>query len=106
MPYPERPHFDFPFRRANGKVAVVDQGSAQHLTAQEYAVVVTPLGARDARPEFGWPFPEFSNIPLDLAPLRAAIATFVPGSNAVVEEWADVANATIRHVRIQEQEQS
>ena len=101
--YPDAPHFAFPFRRGtDGKVEVVEQSSDRHIYGQEYAVVSTPLGFRLDRPDFGWPWPEFSNLPLDLGPLRRALTRLVPESNADVTEWADKASQAVRHVRVEE----
>ena len=37
MAYPDRPHFSYPFERgADGKVKVVEQGSTQHVTTQQF----------------------------------------------------------------------
>lgn len=101
----ELPHFAYPFgRTADGKaVAVVEQSSGQHISGQEYAVVVTPQGYRIERPDFGWPWPEFANVPLDLGPLQQALRSFVPDSDAKVTEWADAASEAIRHIRIEEE---
>lgn len=97
---PERPHFAWPFTRPDaGGVYVVEQGSPDHIRGQQYALVVTPLGWRSERPEYGWPWPEFSMVPLDLEPLRLALRRFVPDADVVVEEWADVASEAIRHIR-------
>lgn len=98
------PHFDFPFQRdpATGKVAVVEQGQAQHVRAQEYAVIVTPLGYRHARPDFGWTWPEFQSTPLDLNPLRDALTRLVPDSNADITQWMDEITAATHHVLIRE----
>jgi hypothetical protein len=81
-------------------VAVVEQRSPEHITNQEFAVVVTPLGFRDERPDFGWEWPEFAPVPLDLSGLRDAFVRLVPDSDAKVEEWGDIADAAIRHVDV------
>lgn len=101
----EIPHFDFPFRRdpITGKVLVTEHDSPAHVTAQEYAVVVTPTGFRPERPDFGWDWPEFSTTPLNLDSLRDALGRFVPDSDADLFEWADAADAAVRHVMIREQ---
>jgi phage baseplate assembly protein W len=113
MAYPDIPHFGFPFgRNDSGKVTVTEQGTLDHIRAQESAVVVTPLGFRDDRPDFGWEFSEllFSSLPLNLAALADALRRFVPDSNAdltewaaTIEEWGDQASIATRHVRIEEQ---
>jgi phage baseplate assembly protein W len=103
MAYPDLPHFAFPFGRdATGKVGVVEQGTLDHVRSQEYAVVVTPVGYRDDRPDFGWEVPLFSNLPLDLSPLADAFKRLVPDSDATITEWADEASIATRHIRIEE----
>jgi hypothetical protein len=97
---PELPHFAFPFQRTNGKVAVVEQHSPQHITGQQLAVVVTPLGYRTDRPDFGWEWPEFASIPLDLSSLRDAFIRLVPDADSQIEEWGDAADAAIRHILV------
>jgi len=97
-----RPHFTWPFERRGGHVAVAEQGSQAHINTQIYSVVATPLGYRAERPEFGWPFPEFAMVPLELATLQAAIANFVPDADVHIEEWADAASQAVRHIRIEE----
>jgi phage baseplate assembly protein W len=100
----EIPHFDFPFRRDpdSGKVIVTEHDSPAHITAQEYAVVVTPTGTRPERPDFGWDWPEFSTIPLNLGPLEDALRRFVPDSDVQVTQWADAAQAAVQHVQIRQ----
>jgi len=100
MATPTLPHFAFPFRRSNGRVAVVEQRSPEHITGQEFAVVVTPMGFRDERPDFGWEWPEFVNVPVDLSGLRDAFQRLVPDSDADITEWADEADAAIRHIDV------
>lgn len=101
--YPDLPHFSLPFSRSSGGgVEVNEQDTLSHVRSQEHAVVATPLGYRDDRPDFGWPVPVFGNLPLDLTDLRAALRQFVPGSEANLSEWADEISQATRHVRIEE----
>jgi len=98
---PDIPHFAWPFGRGpDGHIALVEQDSPEHIHGQEYAVVVTPLGFRDDRPDFGWAWPEFQTLPLDLAPLADAFNRFVPNSDENIEQWAETADQAIRHVRV------
>ena len=101
----EIPHFDFPFHRdvSTGKVAVVEHDSPAHVTAQIYAVVVTPQGFRQTRSDFGWDWPEFGPTPLNLSQLAEAIQRFVPDADVQLSEWADIADAAVRHVQIRQQ---
>lgn len=96
----DRPHFAFPFERdpATGKVRVVEQHSEEHIMACEQMIVRCPLGWRDEKPEFGWPWPEFATIPLDLSALEEALRQWEPRSRATAEDYADIAEAAVRNV--------
>lgn len=99
----EIPHFAFPFARArgtNGKVGVVEQDEERHVMSCENVIVRCPTGFREDRPEFGWPFPEFGNTPLNLAPLEDALDRFEPRGEANASEYADAANAAVRHIPV------
>jgi hypothetical protein len=97
----ERPHFDFPFRRdpQTGKVAVVEQGSPEHIAACDNVVIRCPIGFRDERPEFGWPFPRMRTIPLDLSQLREALRRFGHSNGgADVSQYTDAVEAAVQHI--------
>lgn len=96
----ERPHFEFPFRRVGGKVAVVEQDTVEHVHSCQNVIVRCPLGFRDDRPEFGWPFPEFVNVPVDTRALEQALNEFEPRANARAVEWADEADFAVRNISI------
>jgi hypothetical protein len=96
------PHFSFPFRRgANNKVAVDEQDTTQHIMSCENTIVRCPLGFREDRPEFGWPFPMFENIPLNLSSLEAALRRFEPRGEAKADEYAAAADAAAREIKIE-----
>lgn len=99
----ETPHIRFPFERGdNGRsVKVVEQDTEEHVMSCENVIVRCPLGFRPERPEFGWPFPEFNTIPLNLEPLRDALATFEPRGNANVSQWIDEADAATQYIEIE-----
>jgi hypothetical protein len=99
----ERPHFAVPFTRTpdGRKVQVVEQDTAEHVMGQELVVAQCPLGAREARPEFGWPWPEFANAPIDVDSLESALRKFVPSSKATAREVADLADASVRHIEVE-----
>jgi len=82
---------------------VDEQNSSGHVNTQIASVVSTPLDFRVERPDFGWPFPEFAMLPLDLSVLDAAIHKFVPDAVYQIDEWADPASQAVRHVRIREE---
>lgn len=96
----ERPHFSYPFRRENGKVAVVEQDTLEHVDSCVNVIVRCPLGFRDDRPEFGWPFPEFANIPIDTRALADAISELEPRANTRIEEYADIASSAVRDISV------
>lgn len=98
---PELPHFAYPFRRgSNGKVLVVEQDTEEHIGSCENVIVRCPVGFRDDRPEFGWPFPEFENIPVGTQALEDALRTFEPRGRARAVEWADEADSAVRHMSV------
>jgi phage baseplate assembly protein W len=97
----EIPHIAFPFSRGtDGKVAVVEQDTVEHVMSCENVIVRCPLGFRVERPEFGWPFPEFQTAPLDLEALKKALDTFEPRGHADVTQWRDEAEQATQHVQI------
>jgi phage baseplate assembly protein W len=81
-------------------VNTVEQGSPEHIMACENVIVRCPLGFRDDRPDFGWPWPEFRTAPLDLSGLENALQTFEPRSTVTAREVADMADAAIRDVEV------
>jgi hypothetical protein len=95
------PHLAFPFHREGPRVATVEQDTSEHVMSCENVIVRCPQGFREERPDFGWPFPTFQNVPLNLEPLRAALDRLEPRGSADVTEWADEASAAIRHVTIE-----
>lgn len=102
MPDVDVPHFSFPFQRgAAGQVETVEQDTIEHVMACENVIVRCPLGFRQDRPEFGWPFPEFQSTPLDLTELEAALRRFEPRGTVAASEYADAADAAVRHVPIE-----
>lgn len=97
----DRPHFSYPFERGvDGNVKVVEQDTDEHVMACENVIIRCPVGWREERPEFGWPFPEFATTPLDLGPLENALDRFEPRGRAVGHDIADAADAAIRHVQV------
>lgn len=97
----DRPHFAFPFQLGyDGKVGVVEQDSIEHVVACENVIVRCPLGFRDDRPEFGWPFPTFQTTPLDLSSLESALNRYEPRGNANAVEYADAVDEAIRHISV------
>jgi phage baseplate assembly protein W len=96
------PHLAFPFERGpDGKVAVVEQDTDEHVMACENVIVRCPVGFRTERPEFGWPFPEFQNAPIDTDALQAALERFEPRSRVTATEYADVADQAVRNITVE-----
>lgn len=79
---------------------VVEQDTPEHIATCENVIVRCPLGFRDTRPEFGWPFPEFANIPIDVRELEDALRTFEPRGRARASEYADIASAAVRRISV------
>lgn len=97
----DRPHFEYPFRRgSDGHVACVEQDTPEHITSCENVIVRCPLGFRDDRPEFGWPFPEFVNIPISTRGLEDALRTFEPRGRAKAREYIEAADAAVRGISV------
>jgi phage baseplate assembly protein W len=92
----DRPHFGFPFARG----FVVEQDTTDHIASCENVIVRCPVGFRDERPDFGIPWPEFATAPISPSEITAALRRLEPRGNAAGEEYADVADASIRHLSI------
>ena len=101
--YPDRPHFAYPFTRgADGKIGVVEQDTLEHIDACANVIIRCPVGFRLERPEFGWPFPEFQTVPIDLGPLEGALTRFEPRATPTINQYADAAEAAAQHITIDE----
>lgn len=97
---PELPHFSFPFQRgAGGKVEVVEQQTDEHVGACVSVISRCPLGFRHDRPEFGWDWPEFRSVPLDVDALAETIRRFEPRADLTARELTEIAELVnaIRH---------
>lgn len=84
--------------------AVVEQDTPDELLTCAQHIVRCPTGFRQARPDFGWSFPEFRNVPLDTGSLIDALERFGPSGRFSAGEVADVVDASIRHIAIQMQQ--
>jgi phage baseplate assembly protein W len=95
------PHFQYPFRRGpDGKVAVVEQDTVEHVDSCLNVIIRCPLGFRDALPEFGWPFPEFSNMPIDPAGLKRALQIWEERARVNVDVYQDAAELAVEHMSV------
>ena len=92
----DRPHFAFPFARGS----YVEQDTADHVMSCEHMILRCPLGFRDERPDFGIPWPEFANAPLDADGIERALRRLEPRGNATAEEYADLAEGATRIISI------
>lgn len=95
----DRPHIKYPFQRdpATGKVQVVEQDTPEHVMSCNLVITNCPQGAREDRPEFGWPWPELANAPLDLTPLRLALEQFEPRNARLdMTQYLDAATAAVQ----------
>lgn len=99
------PHFDYPFRVGpKSKVCVVEQDTEAHVLTNDNMVIRCPIGFRLERPEYGWPFPEFHPVPLDMAPLEEALRRFGhPNGTADATEYANEADAAVREIQVEVQ---
>ena len=96
----ETPHFAYPFELGSTNVNVVEQDTAEHVMACENVIVRCPIGFREDRPEFGWPFPEFRQS-LNLDELEAALRRFEPRGTATATEYVNLADAATREVTVE-----
>jgi phage baseplate assembly protein W len=97
----ELPHFQYPFRRGpNGKVAVVEQDTPEHVDSCLNVIIRCPLGFRDALPEFGWPFPEFQSMPIDPSGLKRALQIWEERAHVRVEAWEGTAELAVQHMSV------
>ena len=98
------PHFSFPFQRqtspgAGTLVAVDEQGTVEEIESNEARICVCPVGARTARPEFGIPWPLFGPVPIDLAPIQAAMQQFEDRGTANPTQYLDLIALGVGSVR-------
>ena len=94
------PHFSFPFRIEGDHVAVEEQNDQAEVLSCVNVIARCPLGFRDERPDYGWPWPEFHTIPIDPTDLEAAIARLEPRALTEFYEFGDVTSIAIRHLQV------
>lgn len=101
MPRFERPHFQYPFRRgSDGKVVCVEQDTIEHIESCCQVIVRCPQGFRDDRPEFGWPFPEFHTMPVNVRDLERALDEFEPRGRASAYAYLDAAEQAVQRISV------
>lgn len=71
------PHFQFPFARTGGKLAVVEQDTGEHVESCVDVILNCPAGFRDERPDFGIPWPEYHNT-VDVQGIEEAVRRLEP----------------------------
>lgn len=98
----ELPHFRMPFGRdpKTGKVACVEQDTPEHVQSCEMTIAMCPQGFRVDRPEFGIPWPDMMNLPIDLDPIEAALQQFEPRGKPDAKQYLDMIMHGQGHVEI------
>ena len=86
MPQPLNPHFSFPFTLTDTGAETVEQGSTEHIMAQAQVIAYCPLGYRQERPEFGWPWPDLQVMPIDADALVQALNRYLESPVTAVAE--------------------
>jgi phage baseplate assembly protein W len=71
------------------------------VMSQVEILVRCPTGFRFERPDFGWPFPQYQNAPVDLTALAAALAHFVPDARTSVEQFANAAEVAVQEIQVE-----
>lgn len=79
------PKLAWPFDVVDGRVRVVEQGSANEVAQCVYAVLATQPGDRTERPGFGFPSQLFRQGGVDLDELRAAVENWEPRASVLTE---------------------
>ena len=101
QPKHDRPHFAFPFQRDGVYgILTVEQGTTEHVDACCQMIIRCPLGFREDRPDFGWPWPEFNTTPIELGPLQEALSRLEPRAVPDVTQYQDAAEAAVQHIAI------
>lgn len=100
------PHFEFPFQLAgDGRSASVEeQDTVEEIRDCVELICRTPVGHRVELPEFGVPDLTFRQIEadgIDAADLEAAIETWEPRVDVLVDQAPDLLDETARTVSVQ-----
>lgn len=96
----QAPHFAFPFRVANGRVAVNEQDSPDDVAACVQAVLRTRPGERDALPNFGSPDLTFHQLPVDPDTLADLVEGWEPRARVLAEQDPDLLAEAALSVRL------
>jgi phage baseplate assembly protein W len=95
------PHLAVPFTITKQGVETVEQDSVEEIAGCVYNICVCPQGFRGDQPSFGRPPVEFGSVPLNLAPLEAAIEEWEPRADLTITDQAEAMNAALRDVTIE-----
>lgn len=95
------PHLAYPFALVGPSVAVSEQDTIDELMDAANVLVRCPTGFLQARPDFGWSFPEFRTIPLNPNDLVNALERFGPTARYSAIEVSRVADLSIRTITLQ-----
>lgn len=78
-------HLAYPFKIANGRTAVVDQGSPAEVAQCVYAILATQPGDREENPAFGFESQLFRQGGVDLDELRRVVEEREPRASILTE---------------------
>lgn len=94
------PHLQVPIRFQNGRAVLVEQDSPEEIEQCVEAVLRCPLGYRLELPEFGVADHAFEEQPVDTEDIQAAITTWEPRADVLIEEHPDLLDELIDHVQV------
>lgn len=99
---PGVPHFDYPFRfNADGHAAANEQDSEDDILACAIAILKTPLGFRDDLPDFGIAETLFTEGPIDVEEIRAALEMWEERAIFTVMEDPVTLDNLVRLIKVQ-----
>lgn len=100
MPDPQVPHLRVPIRFEAGRAALVEQDTQEEIEQCVEAIIRYPLGYRLDQPDFGVADPAFSQAPVGTEDLEAAIMTWEPRADALLEENPDSLDSLVDRIRV------
>lgn len=101
----DTPHFSLPFRLASDgrSVSVEEQDSVEEIRDCVELVLRFPVGSRAELPEFGTPdltFRQADADGIDVADVEAAVETWEPRVDVLIEDAPDLLDETARNVAV------
>jgi phage baseplate assembly protein W len=85
----------------NGRVKEVEQDSDEHVMSCLEVILRCPIGFRDELPDFGWAWPEFRSIPIDLSELEASLRRWEPRATLSARDITALANYATRNIVVE-----